>query len=375
MNRAGQFFLLFLFAVARPARASDVPPGDAGKDASARGQAERQESGEIQSAAAPRPPAWRTAAALGVALAPGWVLPGAGAWVSGDRKTAERVALWGGMGMGIALAGALPLALSNSSRRAAELPIALALSGAGLFITSKLAEIYGLFGGTPAAAPPEPVLETDIGILWKPDALLPSTGVGAWRVRGHWGHWWGRLALEAAPDGGDMCIEGEAARRFFHRGGSFWEMAASGSFWSVEAPDVHLATTAISVAHRRDLASVSPSFSGSFAFLRLEAVLESVRYPEVSPDFGHDAFVSGTFGFGVYLPGRAGEAHIFYNHRHDGRAGGMRLSISGDGPPGFAGVQVRHRLGGFGYWEAQAVRGTHWMLSLRVGCFLGGEEP
>ena len=66
----------------------------------------------------------------------------------------------------------------------------------------------------------------------------------------------------------------------------------------------------------------------------------------------------------MYLGHGAGEVAFFYDHRHDTRAGGLQLRVSGDGPAGAVGLRGRHRVTDGWSLTWDVTRGAHWVVGL-----------
>ena len=96
-----------------------------------------------------------------------------------------------------------------------------------------------------------------------------------------------------------------------------------------------------SLRGRLDLARVGPTLAGSFAEFGVGGALASNRY-DGHPDQA-DSLLLGGFAFGAYLGRRAdrwGEAKIYYDHRHDGFAAGLKMRGLGSGVPGHFGARA-----------------------------------
>jgi len=82
-------------------------------------------------------------------------------------------------------------------------------------------------------------------------------------------------------------------------------------------------------------------------------------------------------GFGVYLgqrppdPSLGGEIELYYDHRHDGFAGGLRARGLGSGVPGHFGLRGQYVVSSGWGLRAEAQVGSAWVLGLsallRVG--------
>ena len=88
-----------------------------------------------------------------VSVVPGLLLHGMGPLVAGDTRTAARHFLLEGSGLGLLIAGGVPIAMSGASRRVIGPLYAVTLAGVGLFSISTLSNLYGALA--PAFPPGE----------------------------------------------------------------------------------------------------------------------------------------------------------------------------------------------------------------------------
>ncbi|PKN26360.1 MAG: hypothetical protein CVU65_05895 [Deltaproteobacteria bacterium HGW-Deltaproteobacteria-22] len=329
-------------------------------------------------------------AVVAYSVVPGLVWPGAGHFCTGDDDGAKKLSWWGLAGLGLAAAGGIPLMLTNSSRHATWLPVSALWLGAGTFVTAKLADWFGTaLGGTGARAAPTPPWEVQAGLLWTDDPLTDVHALGTLSARTHWRNWHAAASAELAPSGEDRRLLLRLGRRFGLPAagstdpaadapdGSFWEASAGVSDWRFGEDPVRLTTFELWIEHRRDLAGVHPTLAGSFVQAGLGFGLEFAGYPGMDT-FGDrelSRLALGYFEYGVFLGQGAGEVAFYYDQRHDTRAGGLMLHISGDGPAGAVGLRGRHRLtgrrgsdaGGGWFLTWDAARGAHWVVQLGLG--------
>jgi hypothetical protein len=78
-------------------------------------------------------------------------------------------------------------------------------------------------------------------------------------------------------------------------------------------------------------------------------------------------------GFGLYLP-RASELELYYDHRHDGFAGGLKANGLGSGVAGHFGLRGECALSEAWSVRAEAQLGSAWVLGLSGVLRLGGER-
>src|SRR5262245_354276 len=135
----------------------------------------------------PRPPSRaRRVLAAGAAIIPGAIVHGAGHWVAGDRKTAKRLLVLEGVGLGRAAAAGLPLGISGGAEE--TLPtLPLLVPATGLLFTTVIADVWGAAGGARIAGTPAPTQALDVGAGYTfvgdprvPFANLATADATAW---------------------------------------------------------------------------------------------------------------------------------------------------------------------------------------------------
>jgi hypothetical protein len=306
-------------------------------------------------AAGARPP--RSPWAVGAAVVPGLVAHGAGHYVAGERRTAGRLLALEGAGVLATGGGLTLLAVTGASRRLVGPVAAATFVGVGLFAVSALADLYGVLappGG--AGEPPRvaPTFAAELGVRHVYDPVFPyrafayqalEVRAGAWRA--------GQSGWYSLGGYANRRLRLEGARRLLgpRPAANGGPSAEDGSFLDVEvaatdhdyAPEGFAITTGeASVRGRLDLARVGPTLAGSFAEFGVGGALAANRYDRHSDEA--DGLLLGGFAFGVYL-GRGsaaggGEAKLYYDHRHDGYAAGLKMRGLGSGVPGHLGARA-----------------------------------
>jgi hypothetical protein len=89
---------------------------------------------------------------------------------------------------------------------------------------------------------------------------------------------------------------------------------------------------------RVELRRLASSLAGSFAEWGLGLGWVLTHYHVGAHETDADGLLLARFGYGVHL-GHAAEAMVFYDHRHDDYAGGLKLTGLGSGVPGHIGLQ------------------------------------
>jgi hypothetical protein len=322
-----------------------------------------QAPGQDAAPAAP-PPLQRRPLAVGASVVPGLVLHGSGHFVAGDRRTALRLLVMEGIGIGAVGTGALILGATGVSRWLAGGIIATTVAGAGLFAISALADIYGVLapaGGT--GAPPDylPSIQAELGTRYIYDPqfqyrafLGPALEVRrqSWRLHGS-----GWLALD--DDNQRLRLLGA------YRLTRFVEvaLAVTHHHYGAEGFDTEIAEGA--VQGRYHMSRLSPTLAGSFAEGGVGWGLALDRYGADASE--RRTLLLARFGYGIYLgePNR-GELVVYYDHRTDDYAGHLKTPGLQSGQIGHFGVHATAYLSeGWGA-RGEAQVGSAYIAGLSV---------
>jgi hypothetical protein len=297
-----------------------------------------------QDGVSPRPfPVKATAAAV----IPGLVFHGAGHFVAGQPRTARRLLLIEGLGVGAMIVGVATLAITGASRHLAAPLFALPAAGAGLFLGSTFADIYGVVappGGTGAAQVESAAIEGRVATRYVYDPTVRyGTLLGPaldlrWRTLRFSPSAWvataednQRLAFSLAyrpwgPRPGGRATDG-----------SFGEVVVGGFHHRYGPERFDLNAVDVSAQGRLDLARLAPSLAGSFFEAGMGLGVDYFHYRVGARETEADDLLLFRFAYGLYL-GRSGEAALFYDHRHDDYAGGLKVTGLLSGVAGHLGL-------------------------------------
>jgi hypothetical protein len=343
--------------------------------------AQPREPREPREAAGPREP--RRGLAVAAAVVPGLLLHGSGHFAAGERRTARRLLLMEGIGLGMIAAGGVPLILTGASRHHAAPSIALLVSGVGLFGMSWLGDLYGAAAGgrgAPALEPGAPAeIEAGYGYVYDPrfdyrqfSVLRGALRLGATRIVPS--AWVAldddnqRLRLEASHR-----LAGPAAARPTGDA-SLIEVTAAATHHRYPGDRFAVSTAEATVGGRLDMSRLGDSLAGSFAELSLGLGAEVTNYyaPGAGADLGELLLVRFGYGLAFGRPGGLrGETSLYYDHRRDTFTGGLS---PGTGPgSGFAGLfgadlllYIGERWGLRAELEQGAARVAHLGLIVRM---------
>jgi hypothetical protein len=309
--------------------------------------------------AEPRPSSARRAAAVATAIVPGFVAHGAGHYVLGDPRTGSRLLIAEGVGLGAVGVGGLSLFLTGASRYVVAPLALLTIGGVGMFAVSWLADIYGTAAGPEGTGIPllfAPRLETELGYrhVYDPQFAYRNFAVYGFDLR----H--GALRLEPsawiALDDANARWRVLGAYRFSGprpapapraRDGSRLDLQAALTHHRYDTDGFNTLTVEAAVDGRLDLERWAKPLRGSFADFGAGAALQAYDYDVPGLELGNDveSLLLARFGFGMYLGDPAtngGELVVYYDHRHDDFAAGLKMTGLGSGIPGHFGTQLRY---------------------------------
>ena len=291
------------------------------------------------------------------AAVPGILVHGSGHYALGQPRTARRLLLMEGIGLGLFLSGGLTIVFTGASRYFVAPAASATMLGFGLFSTSYLADIYGTVSNDGGAALTRYRLparwETELGYRRIEDPQFAYRDFMVERVSRQIG------PLRLSPSG-FFSLRGDTAR---YRVESQYRLAGN-----VEDPrprdvsflDVTLAFThqrhrpehfsrslaELSLDARYDLARLGPTLRGAFIELGAGYGLARTDYDlsglKVPSDLEH--LLLGRIGFGVTLRGQSApgsEALLYYDHRHDDYVAGLKLRGIPSGIIGHFGMAAR----------------------------------
>lgn len=323
------------------------------------------------------------------AVVPGFLVHGSGVWLQGRNQTAARLLLLEGAAVVATLASGVILFQTGAARDVVGPTALLAVAGVGTFGTSFAANVYATWAprdGFGAPLTRLPALEASLGYLHVYDPQFPQRHFITAEVSGRLGPWHLAAGTSRSTIGGSDRLELTGGYRVLGPRG----------FGAGDAPDGSYLEPRLGVReHRFD----DDGFSSLVLELALEGRLDVDRYlPDVHGAFfqGEAGYARQIFrhdlpgpnpttstglllahvGFGVYLGNRAGdgtggEVELYYDHRHDGYAGGLKVNGLGSGVAGHFGLRGDYQLTPRWGLRAHGEAGSAYVLGLdfvaRVG--------
>jgi hypothetical protein len=318
---------------------------------------EQEASSSTPSEPAP-PTTGERALAAGAVVVPGALAHGAGHFVIGESRTAARLLLAEGVGLGMILGGGSVLALTGASRSLAGPAAGLAIGGFGLFLGSFAADAYGVLSPDANAAGRRAHTaagaESELGYLVLLGPRVDEPGYVLQRVSLRAG------SLRVTPSG-LFSTRGTSARyrvegayRFIGptptasgRGTSDHLDLVVAAFHHREPRDyIARSSMELQLDTRYDLGHVGPTLRGAFFDFSVGYAAAHIEYDvngvAVPGDF--DSALLARFGVGAVFRGtahRGSEASLYYDHRHDDLVGGFVMRGLGSGAAGRFGFDAR----------------------------------
>jgi hypothetical protein len=330
-----------------------------------------------------KPPRGLPLSAAGTALAvvPGALVHGTGHLVVGDTKTGLRLLALEGVGLGVLATGFVPIVLSGASRRLIGPAAALSAAGVGLFAISFLADIYGVVapaGGVGAPLLEAPSFEAGLGYRYVYDPVFSYRNfmvqeidyrTGAWRL--HPSAWF-------AFDDTNARLRAHVAYRLTgplppghgeSHDGSFVDLEGAITRHAFTSNRFSTTTGEVAVAGRFDMARIGPSLRGSFAEMSAGLALQAYSYAIRGTTADVSELLLVRFGFGMYLGfprSPRGEIKLYYDHRHDDFAAGLKIPGLGSGVVGHFGAEARLYLTRQWGLAAEVAAGSAYVTGLSI---------
>ena len=312
-------------------------------------------------------------------LVPGLLVHGTGSWLSGDDDTARRLLLLQGGGIALTGGSLAALALTGAARDWVGLFATTSVLGVGAMGVSLLANIYRTaapegFGSHPGHVPWG---DTEIGVLSVTNPQLElgpivslsanirtarwTTAIRTWHApwslhaRAHLEtgfQFWG--AREDTPD---VRAGGGHTTLFFGITGERYGLESFSSYGS----ELRLET-------RIDSEHLAPNVRGAFVDWELGYAARRTAF-SLTRTYNDDSLLIAGVGFGAYHgdPLRNGGAtRFYYNHRHDGYAGGMLIGGIGSGVAGRIGLESRHFITPTWGVRLGVEKGAAWVIGIHL---------
>jgi len=323
------------------------------------------------------------------AVFPGILLHGSGTWLQGRTLTTERLLLLEGIGLLTTFMSGLVLFETGAARDIVGPTALTAVAGVGTFGSSFLANLYATWAPAAGFGEPQrslPLLESSLGYQYVDDPQFDYHHFVTTRLDARLRSW--HLGLNAAytPDPSNQRLELLAGYRWIGPNaygarasdGSYLEPQLGYSEHRFDSSGFLSRTFELKVEGRLDAARILPDVRGAYFQLGAGWAKQWIVFdlPDVDAQ-NATSLLLAHMGFGVYLGQRAafaptgGEVELYYDHRHDGFAGGLKLQGLGSGAAGHLGLAGHYYVSEAWGVRALAEVGSAWVLGLsallRVG--------
>jgi hypothetical protein len=310
--------------------------------------APRAEAAEETGAAAARAPLTpgRRTAAVAAALVPGLILRGSGHFVAGEREAARRLLVAGGAGAGALLLGLTALAATGASRYTVGPLAAVSMTGAGLFLGSALADVYGVAvpaGGLGDVTPgPRWLVELGARYVANPNPTMSAEALSVEAITFRAARFRVGVEAQAALDEANARLRAPAALALWRPGaGTQVEVEIAVSHHHQGPGAVSRTLGEAGLVGRFDFGRLAPTMAGSFLDAAAGVAVGAARYHDLATEAM--SLLTGGVGFGFRVgrgPRAGGEIAVFYDHRHDGFAEGLKARGLASGPLGHFGARA-----------------------------------
>jgi hypothetical protein len=312
----------------------------------------------------PTPPKPRAPSPLPeiAAVFPGFILHGSGAGLQHRNQTAQRLLLLEGASILATLTSGVVLFTTGAARDVVGPTALLAVAGVGTFSLSFFANVYAAWApadGLGEALQRLPLLESSAGYLYVYDPQFEYRHFVTAQLSGRVDGWHLSAGTAVAPGQGNGRLELGAGYRLLGprgdgsepaRGGSYLEPRLGFSDHEFERDGFSSRVIELALEGRLDVDEYLPDVRG--AFFQAEAGWAKQVFHHDLPGPNPATWTSlllAHLGFGMYLGNRnddrrGGELQVYYDHRHDGFAGGLKANGLGSGVAGHFGVLANYQL-------------------------------
>ncbi len=335
------------------------------------------------------------------AVFPGVLLHGSGTWLQGRTLTSQRLLALEGVGLLGTFASGFVLFQTGAARNLVGPTALVAVAGVTTFGLSFLANLYATWAPREGFGEPRrrlPLLESALGYTYVYDPQFAFRHFVTTRLDARLDAWHLSLGTAHAPDQDNQRYELAAGFRLWDamgdiesplrafspsdvargspRDGSYLEPRAGFSEHRYDGSGFFTRVLELELEGRVDLQRLLPDVRG--AFFQLGAGVGQQWFvfdlPGVSATDTSSLLLAHA-GFGMYLGQRSGglggELELYYDHRHDGFAGGLRARGLGSGVAGHFGVRSQYALSPRWGLRAEAQAGSAWVINLAATLNVG----
>lgn len=318
------------------------------------------------------------------AVFPGIIVHGSGTFLQRRSRTTERLSLLEGAGVLTTFLSGFVLFQTGAARDVVGPTALFAVAGVGTFGLSFLANLYATWApsaGFGEANRSLPLLESRFGYLYVNDPQFDYRHFLTTRVDGRLGAWHLGLGTAHAPLQDNQRYElaagyrllGPRAQKAPATDGSYLEPRLGFSEHHFDGDGFTARVLEIALDGRLDSQRYLPDVRG--AFFQAQAGVAKQWFSFDLPGVDETTSTSlllAHMGFGIYLGQResgatelsGGEVELYYDHRHDGLVGGLKVRGLGSGPAGHFGLSGTYQLNRLFGVHAQTEIGSAWTLGM-----------
>lgn len=323
------------------------------------------------------------------AVFPGVIVHGSGTFLQNRPQTTERLLLLEGAGLLTTFLSGFVLFQTGAARDVVGPTALFAVAGAGTFGVSFAANLYATWApprGFGEARRELPLLESRFGYLYVYDPQFDYRHFAATQLDGRLGPWHVGARTAHAPLQDNQRYEllagyrlvGPTARARAAVDGSYLEPMLGYSEHRFDGDGFAVRVVEVSIEGRLDSERYLPDVRGAFFQAQAGVARQWFAYDLPGVDTTNaTSLLLAHMGFGIYFGGRqgaaspGGEVEIYYDHRHDGFAGGLKVNGLGSGVAGHFGSRLAYRITDHLGMYAQTEIGSAWSLGLGLSIQVG----
>lgn len=311
------------------------------------------------------------------AIVPGLLVHGMGPLLQGRYTTARRMFLLEGASLALVVAGVATLASTGASKYTVAPGALMSATGVTTFGTSLLTGLYATYApseGFGRSTGRLPLLETRVGFLRVNDSQFRHSSFAVTSLDAYADGWHLAIRGDFAPSQSNQRWRGSIGRRLWgvvdgrrKEDGSYLELGMAHTEHRYDSDGFLFRTSEMSATGRLDTSRYLPDVKGAFLQAGAGYAHQSIVFDLSEVDSQMDtSLLLMHMGFGIYMGQRTrgsagGEVELYYDHRHDGLVGGLKVNRSGSGALGHFGARAISRFNQKWGMEVLVEAGSAWM--------------
>lgn len=303
---------------------------------------------------------------IAAALVLGPIAHGAGHFVAGERSTAWQLLAAEGIGILAAAGGLGALAVTGASEKTLAPLAGVTAFGVGLFGASFLADVYGVVAPSGGFGQPvlRPALVAEAGVYGVVDPVFDYNALAHLSGRAFLGPHSLMLEGYAALDHDNQRVRGIYAYRLLEQDAATYLEVELGAVHHRYAPE-HFSQSfgEAAISGRLGLHHISPTMQGAFVEGAFGLAFGAHRYFDLETE--SDGMLLMRVGFGFFI-GDGGSFLLYYDHRHDGYAAGLKITGLASGVLGHIGAALQYYVSPQWGFAVRAETGSAHVLGLSL---------